>query len=106
MTFILLLLDLIFQPVGNFSGMWGIEESMEYSMGYFWGTFGVLLEHFWENFGVLLEHFWSTFGILLEYILGNFEIHLEYRPHLETSFEAMPGPVQLGPSQPNGKSRE
>ena len=40
---------------------------MEYSMEYFWGTFGVLLEYFLGNFGVLLEYFWA----LLEYFMSS-----------------------------------
>ena len=58
---------------------WGtFEVLLEYSMEYFWGTFGVLLEYFWSTFGALLEYFWSTFRVLLEYFLGNFGVLLEY----------------------------
>ena len=74
MTFILLLLDLTFQPVGNFLVCGGFKNQWSTPCS----TFGALLEYFWDNFGVILEHFWSTFGLLLEYFFGNFEIHLEY----------------------------
>ena len=46
------------------------------------GTFGALLEYsmeyFWGTFGVLWEYLWSTFRALLEYSLGNFGVLLEY----------------------------
>ena len=45
----------------------GISESMEYSMEYFWGTFGVLL----STFGVLFWQFWSTFWAILEYLTSS-----------------------------------
>ena len=45
----------------------GIQESMKYSMEYFWSTFGALLEYFWGTFGVRLEYFLENFGVLLEY---------------------------------------
>ena len=33
---------------------------LEYSMEYFWSTFGALLEYFWGNCG---DIFWNTFGL-------------------------------------------
>ena len=41
----------------GFKNQWSIL--LEYSMEYFWSTFGVLLEYFLGNYGVLLEYFWS-----------------------------------------------
>ena len=78
-------------------------------LGYFWSTFGVLLEYFW---GVLLgrEYFWSTFGVLLEYFWSTFgeyfRLLLEYitqirhalfprgRPH-SPWMEVVGAPVRL-----------
>ena len=58
----------------GFKNQW--SNPLEYSMDYFWGTFGVIhgvvLRHFWSTFGVFLEYFWGTFGVLLEYFFGQF----------------------------------
>ena len=47
---------------------------LDYSMEYFWSTFGLLLDHFWSTHLSLvlmivasifsMEYFWTTFGLL------------------------------------------